>query len=684
MARAKKKAKQAGVPNGTTLPEIACEAIGATRLGELLFYTPKRYEDLSNVEQDGGVRRSVGRKVVLRVRVTKAPWVVSEMPKRFSVGLTDGRDELTLNEFGSITNRPLGKLRVGDEVLLHGEVREWRSGGKQFVLENAKDVTHEERCIIPVYRSIRGKVTGLEMRELIHSALGDLEAAVDRLRGAFDGHSDESLLCAANRGLPERLHLGSLGQIFVDLHRPVTVERMECARLAAKNLTLFETFEKARKSTFRPDTTASVIEIPGQLVADLSRTLPYPLTEDQKTVTREIWRDLRSPRPMARVLSGEVGSGKSTPMALLAAAVHLVGRRAVLLFPNEPLAHQVAGDIVKWFPQVKLRMVTGESKPPITAVREENAILAGTTAVLSYMEKHGLEADFFVADEQQKLGAAQRGALVKAHTNYLEATATCLPRTGALIAYGGMACSILREQPVKKHITTHLVSMRQANAMMMRIRQAIAAGGRVAVVLPAVEPGKEMREAPLRERERQVRRSVTTAMDLFEAAFPGRVVGVHGRMKADAKTEAIEKVKRGEADVIVATSLIEVGITIPRLMVAVVVDPHQMGLSTLHQLRGRLVRDGGRGMFFLYPTEEISEAARVRLKTLERCSDGFELAEADLKARGFGDLGEDGELQSGAGVVLFRGLEVFPADVERMLDGEQTSRPGTGQGAAVA
>lgn len=646
-----------------SLPEVVCEALGATRLGELLFYTPKRYEDLSSVEGEGGVRSAVGRKAVLRVRVTRAPAEFSKTPLRFSVGLTDGRYDVELREFGSIERHPLGKLKVGDERLLHGEVREW----KGFVLENAKDVTEEALCVTPVYRSLRGKASGQQIRDLIFAALGDAQSAVAKVRETFPLHDEEKLLELANRGVGGEFRFSNLEEVFVALHRPASLAHAECARLAARNLTLFETFEKARLSTYRPPNAASVIDIPGQLVADLAKSLPYPLTEDQKKVTREIWRDLKSETPMARVLSGEVGSGKSTPISLMAAAVHVVGRRSVLLFPNEPLANQVAGDIVRWFPQVKVRMVTAERKPSIEEVLAENPILAGTTALLGFMAKHGLEADFYVADEQQKLGSAQRGTLVAAKTNWLEATATCLPRTGALIAYGGMSVSVLKQQPVEKKITTHVVGLRKADAMLKKIRQAIMAGGRIAVVLPAVEPGKGAEEGSTREKDRLARRSVTTALEFFERAFPGRVVSVHGRMKAADKQEAFEKMKRGEADLILATSLIEVGITIPRLMVAVVVDPHMMGLSTLHQIRGRLVRDGGRGMFFLYPTEEISEEALSRLHVLEKCSDGFELAKADLEARGFGDLSEHGELQSGAGVVLFRGLEVFPADVERLL-----------------
>ena len=148
---------------------------------------------------------------------------------------------------------------------------------------------------------------------------------------------------------------------------------------------------------------------------------------------------------------------------------------------------------------------------------------------------------------------------------------------------------------------------------------------------------------------------------------------MHGRMKAKDKQRALERIKGDDADVVLATSLIEVGITVPRLFVVVVMDPQNMGLSTLHQIRGRLVRDGGRGMFFLYPTVPLSEEARRRLKVLETCSDGFELAEADLKARGFGDLGAESEDQSGTGAVLFRGLDVFPDDVERMLGEKQTT-----------
>lgn len=661
MARKKKGSSESGL----SLVEGVCEAYGAERLGDLLFVLPRRYEDFSHVAESGAIRQSIGRKVVVRVTVTRSPVEKSAVPRRFSVGLTDGRYNIELEEFGSIGSHPLGKLKVGDERLLYGELMD----RGHYVLLGAKDVTDDEKVVAPVYRGLRGRASAEQITQIMSAAVGDVDAAVERLQRAFPYRGEAEILEAANRGM--RTGFERLRDIFVELHRPSSVARAEAARQAARQLNLFEVMEKARIANQREEEPASVINIPGQFVADLSRCLPFPLTEGQKSVIREIWRDLRSPIPMRRVLSGEVGSGKSTPMGVLAAAAHLVGKRVMLLFPNGLLASQVAGDIVKWFPQVKLRMVTGTEKPSIKEVLAENAILAGTTALLSYAEKHGLEFALVVVDEQQKMSAAQREALVSPRSNYLEATATCLPRTAALIAYGGLDCSVLREQPVKKQISTHVVSPSRANAMLKMIKKAIAAGGKVAVVMPAVEPGKGAEGESAHERVRLERRSVTTALEVFEKAFPGRVVSMHGRMAAKEKQGALDRLKAGEADVVLSTSLIEVGITVPRLYVVVVVDPQHMGLSTLHQLRGRLVRDGGRGMFFLYPTTAISEDAERRLKVLERCSDGFELADADLRARGFGDLGSESEEQSGTGVGLFRGIEVFPEDVERMMGSPQ-------------
>jgi len=657
--------KKAPRDSGLSLVEGACEAYGAERLGELLFVLPRRYEDLSHVEESGAIRHAIGRKVVVRVTVTRAPVEKSALPRRFTVGLSDGRFNIELEEFGSMQSHPLGRLKVGDQRLLYGELTD----RGHYVLFGAKDVTDDDKVIAPVYRGLRGRASSSQISQIMAAALGDVDAAVEKLLKAFPRRSAQEVLEVANRGLASGF--ARLQEIFVELHRPASMVRVEAARRAAKQLNLFEVMEKARIANEREEEPLSVINIPGQFVADLSKSLPFPLTEGQKSVIREIWRDLRSPIPMRRVLSGEVGSGKSTPMGILAAAAHLMGKRVLLLFPNGLLASQVAGDIVKWFPQVKLRMVTGTEKPPIKEVREGNAILAGTTALLSYAEKHGLSFDFVACDEQQKMSQAQRERLVGPSTNYLEATATCLPRTAALIAYGGLDCSVLREQPVKKQISTHVVAPSRSKAMLKMIRMAVSAGGKVAVVMPAVEPGKGVEVADAHERSRLERRSVTTAFEVFEKAFPGRVVSMHGRMASKEKHAALERLKAGEADVVLSTSLIEVGITVPRLYVLVVVDPQHMGLSTLHQLRGRLVRDGGRGMFFLYPTTAISEDAERRLKVLEKCSDGFELAEADLRARGFGDLGLESEEQSGTGVVLFRGLEVFPEDVERMLSNPQ-------------
>lgn len=259
-----------------------------------------------------------------------------------------------------------------------------------------------------------------------------------------------------------------------------------------------------------------------------------------------------------------------------------------------------------------------------------------------------------VVDEQQKFSVSQKQAVVEACTNLLEVTATAIPRTTALVTHGGMNISILRDCPVSKNIQTRIVSATDAERLFAHTVKVLATGAQVAVVYPLVDDPE------------QEKRSVIAAYEMWSRRFPGRVGMVYGAMKEAEKNEVIRKLKDKELSVLVSSTVIEIGVTIPELKSLVVVNADRYGVSTLHQLRGRVARRGGTGYFFIYLPDKVKPEILARLQLLEQFKDGFSLAEHDAELRGYGDLTKEGDRQHGSSrSSLFVGIELAPSDIHQ-------------------
>jgi ATP-dependent DNA helicase RecG len=281
---------------------------------------------------------------------------------------------------------------------------------------------------------------------------------------------------------------------------------------------------------------------------------------------------------------------------------------------------------------------------------DENPILIGTTGIIGLAASVAWVPDFLVVDESQKTSRAQCDAMRAKHTNFLQTTATALPRTLALVMHGDMQLIQVSKQHADKKITTRVVNANDKNLLMQSVRDTVASGKRVALVYPKVAA------------QANDKLSVDQAGAMWEKVFPGKVAVLHGKMKDEEKARVMTAVKNGEFPVLVSSSIIEVGVTIKDLSLLVVVCAERYGCSTLHQFRGRLVRHGGEGTCFLYSPEEIDDETRERLALLEKTNDGFALSQMDLELRGFGDLGGDSEDQSGASFTIFRDLKLMPQD----------------------
>lgn len=383
------------------------------------------------------------------------------------------------------------------------------------------------------------------------------------------------------------------------------------------------------------------------LAKRIAERIEFTLTEEQLTAVVECLSDLDSGIPSKRLLSGDVGTGKTVVYAIAVFAMAQAGHLVAVLLPSEPLAEQVYGKIKGWFPDLSVDLVAGARQPSGSA-----RVMVGTSALLTRSQ---CEFDFVVVDEQQRFSRAQREGALAAKGHLLEVTATAIPRTQALVEMGLTKVSTLQECHVKKEIVTRIWRQDQRGALFAEIHASLAAGEQVLVIYPAkapppVRPAVESRETEA-EAEAHLptaaRASVTAYVTAWEKAFPGRVRICHGGLSAEENNAAILDVTERRADILASTTLVEVGMDIPGLRRIVIVEADMFGASTLHQLRGRVARTGGRGHCDFYLPRDPRDISLARLEMLCRTSNGFEIAEADRQLRGSGDITRSGHRQKG-------------------------------------
>lgn len=554
---------------------------------------------------------------------------------RLAVRGVDGRgDGVSIVIIGAVW--PWKAFQPGDELHLYGELKTGWRGSRELL--NPHIVPEGDRGkIIPMYMGKPGQVKGEALAKAVHEALPRLNEA--------------SCLLLEQAGMRETDFRAAAGyhdpaDLLRDLHAPASVREGIAAVQAAHRLALRAVLNKAIRNQSQKPVSGSSIALDRGKVADLIGKLPYELTPGQHKGIDDIVSDLRSPFPMRRLLSGDVGTGKSVTYMVPAVAAYQEGAQVAIIAPSQILVHQLASELREFFPGIPVCSLVSGSKL-------EEGIIVGTTAVITAAKGASLIFDLVVADEQQRFSVGQKNSLLADHTNLLEATATAIPRTMALIQFGGTAVSILRESPVKKKIVTRIVHRKDGARLFDFVHHQIRQGGQAAIIYPMAE-----------DRGDGERNSVEAAYVRFRAKWGDRVGMVHGGLTDSDKTEVIAKMKAGAIDVLVSSTVIEVGVTLPSLRVVVVVNPDRFGLSPLHQLRGRLARKGGEGYFFLYLPEEPDAAAKDRLRQLVECNDGFALAERDADLRGFGDVDSDGGAQTGSSRLLFWGVTLDRKEIE--------------------
>jgi ATP-dependent DNA helicase RecG len=521
--------------------------------------------------------------------------------------VADESDEITAVWFNQAWLQE--KLQPGTRIRLRGKLERNGFQVRSYDL-NGVSATADFAPVYPASEEVTPKrLRGLVEVALVHA--GDLP---DPLPAALKAS--------------ERLPL--LPDALVALHRPRSLDEGEEARrrLAFDELLVLQV-GLARARAGREQARARPLGKAGDLVARYRELLPFELTPDQEQAIAEIDRDLAGEAPMQRLLQGDVGSGKT--VVALYALVRAVeaGLRGALMAPTETLAEQHFLTIEPWCAELGVRAVllTGSVKSDLEGAQ----IVVGTHALI----QEGVDLDDLavaVVDEQHRFGVEQRRALVEGRSPHvLHMTATPIPRTLALTLYGDLSVTEIAHLPAsRKPIVTSWVTAERSSAAYTRLRKHLDAGRQAYVVCPLIEETESSRRAAEAEAER-----------LRRVELKGYRVGLlHGRLRPGERRELMAGFKAAELDVLVATTVIEVGVDVPNATIMIVQEADRFGLAQLHQLRGRVGRGAEQSYCLLIsrPHEELTDDAKARLQALVDSNDGFELAEKDLELRGEGQL----------------------------------------------
>jgi ATP-dependent DNA helicase RecG len=604
------------------------ERLNVRTVGDFLTLYPRRYDDYRSLKPINRLR--YGEEVTIIAQV----WKVQKRDSRkgrpiVTVTLSDGTGNINVTFF----NQPwlANKLKPGTQIVVSGKVEEFM-GRLTFQSpeweELDKDLLHTGR-IVPVYPLTQG-VTGKWLRKQV-------KGAVDYWGPRLTEHLPSESL--------ERLNMPRLSDAIRQIHFPDNQEKLEAARrrLAFDELLLIQIGVLQQRQAWRAQT-GRPVQVDPSALERLLQTLPFELTGAQRSAIDEIVADLQQSVPMSRLLQGDVGSGK-TVVALAAMVLTVLDKgQAAILAPTEILAEQHFKGMSNLLQPIgaalgrnfSIALLTGST--PAAERREllsqlangEIDILVGTHAIIqSGVEINDLR--LAVIDEQHRFGVEQRGALREKGFNphMLVMTATPIPRTLSLTLYGDLDLSIINEMPPgRQAIETKWVAPRERERAYAFLQGQIDKGRQAFIICPLVEESdKTEARAAIEEHKR-----------LQTEVYPRLKLGLlHGRMKADEKDKVMTAFRDGQTNILVSTSVVEVGIDVPNATVMLIEGANRFGLSQLHQFRGRVGR-GEHKSYCLLLADNVSPEVEKRLQAVEGTTDGFELAELDLEMRGPGEF----------------------------------------------
>lgn len=636
-------------------------SLGLETVEDLLFYFPYRFDDFRTKSlQEIGSEQSLSVSGV----IASMPQIRYYTKKKSRLAVHVQTEEMLITAVWF--NQPYLKERLmpGKRIFLYGR---YDPAKRSLVVEESSfsegsQAAGEREGLKPVY-SVSGSVSVKWLRGVIESAL------------LLYGDQIEEILPEA---LVQRYRLMERKEAVQNLHFPKDERALALAkrRMIYEELFLFQLKLKAYKRLNQVVPDGTQHHFPMEKVKAFIDSLPFPLTGAQERVIEEILADLRSPYPMNRLLQGDVGSGKTVVAAVTLYAVKLSGDQAAFMVPTEILAEQHTRTLKEMLEpfDVHVAYLSGN----VTGKRRENLlgelaagwidVLVGTHALIQ-QDVNFRSLGLVITDEQHRFGVRQRRMLREKgkRPDILFMTATPIPRTLAITAFGDMDISTLDEMPAgRKPILTEWTIPARWNRVYALIKQELGKGRQAYVISPLIEESEKI--------------DLANATDLYmrlARTFPQFEVGLlHGRLSAKEKEEVMNRFVEGQIQLLISTTVVEVGVNVPNATLMVIVDAERFGLAQLHQLRGRVGR-GGDQSYCILISDAKTETARERMNVMRQTNDGFEIARKDLELRGPGDF--FGTKQSGlpdfkladlTSARDFKILEVAREDAERLLENQ--------------
>jgi len=625
-------------------PELSkrYDSLGVKNLGELLYYFPRRYDDYSQLKPINRLQFGDELTVIATVQSMSITHQMNKNMSRIEVVVSDGSGFLRLIFFrhGSEIARYMeNQFKRGAQLVISGRVDMYL--GRLQMRDPDYEPLEKDHLntngIIPVYPLTAG-LSQNTVRKDIHEVI--------------------NFYCnKINDFLPNEIkrsaNLVDLSVALHQVHYPTNMNLLNSARerLSFDEIFLMQLGVLQQKQSWQSGT-AQKFALPDETLNTLIAGLPYTLTNAQKKVLAEVCADLNSGVPMNRLIQGDVGSGKTIIAALAACIVSAAGAQSAFMAPTSILAEQhfnTLKNLTASFPAdaplhaEEIRLLTGD-----TPAKEREELLAGLAegTIKLLIGTHALiespvifkNLQFVIIDEQHRFGVGQRAALRQKGTtpHLLVMTATPIPRSLALTLYGDLDLSVMDEMPVGRiPVETHVIHPLERERAYQMILAQIQQGFQAFVIYPLIEKGEDDEAKAAVEEHDYLQREI----------FPNLKLGLlHGRMKADEKETVMRKFRDKEYDILVSTTVVEVGVDIPNATMMLIEGANRFGLAQLHQLRGRVGRGGNKSYCLLIPDNEDA-LQNERLEVMTQTNDGFVLAEKDLQQRGPGDF--IGSRQSG-------------------------------------
>ena len=611
--------------------------LGLRTVEDVLLHLPLRYQDRTRVIPIGQLRP--GEEAQIEAEITRAE--VTGRGRRFLLcHLSDGAGVLTLRFFHFSPAQEQLFGQPGTRLRCFGEVRSGYTGGLEMIHPECRRIDPDSPPVTdrltPVYPTTAG-LQQFTLRGLAEQALALLDTAM-------------LLPELLPQALRTRLHLMSIAEAVRGLHQPpadTALADLDSGRHPARRRLAFEELLAHQLSLRRLRARVRRQAAPplageGGLSGRFMERLPFTLTGAQRRVLAEIGADLAQPRPMLRLLQGDVGSGKTVVAAAAALRAVETGAQAALMAPTELLAEQHYRNFRDWLEPLGVEVawltgrLTGRARRTLLERLASGAVhvAVGTHALFQDAVVFA-ELALAIVDEQHRFGVHQRLALREKGQrggrcpHQLIMTATPIPRTLAMSAYADLDTSIIDELPPgRRPVKTVVVPDSRRDEVSARIRQACRAGRQAYWVCPLIDESEAL----------QCQAAVVTAEQLTALLPELRVGLVHGRLPAAAKEAVMTAFKAGELDLLVATTVIEVGVDVPNASLMIIENAERLGLAQLHQLRGRVGRGTMESSCVLLYRPPLSQVAHARLGVLRQCHDGFEIARRDLELRGPGEV----------------------------------------------